>query len=82
MARNIGADGTMPLYRAVITKKYRNSEPFTSYEGPYTTEGAAKARVTFWANYLEDRDYATGEVTTESWATGYVEQGEVTWSAV
>jgi hypothetical protein len=36
--------------------------------------------VTFWKNHMADRDYETGEISTEHWADGYVEVGTVTWS--
>ena len=81
MARSIGmaADGT--VFRAVILKKYPNQDAFTAYEGPYGTEAAARARVTFWKNNLSERD-ENGNVSTEQWATGHVEKGLVTWTRV
>lgn len=80
MARSIGmaADGT--VFRAVIRKKYkRNEEPFTTYEGPYGSAAAARARVTFWQNNLAELD-DNGNVSTEQWATGHVESGTVAWT--
>ena len=72
------------VFRAVITKKYRNQdEPVTAYEGPYASVAAARARVTYWANYMADRDLdIDGTVLDESWATGHVEFGVVAWSPV
>jgi hypothetical protein len=68
------------IYRAKITKKYRGSDPFVTYDGPYTTAAAARARVTYWANYLADRDLdIDGTQLDESWATGEVEVGTVSW---
>lgn len=70
-----------PVFRAVITKKYRhNEEPFTVYEGPYATEAAAKARVTFWQNHLNRVGYGDDEEQGQTWATGRVERGAVTWT--
>ena len=44
---------------------------------------AARARVTYWANYMADRDLdIDGTVLDESWATGHVEFGVVAWSPV
>ena len=70
MARNIGADGA-DVFRAVID--FGN---YIKYEGPYAKEGAAKARVTFWQNYL--RDSETGETRI----TGHVEKAVTTWEVV
>lgn len=67
------------IFRAKILKKYRLSDPVTVYEGPYNSAATAQARVTYWANYLADRDYETGEISTDEWATGEVEVGTVSW---
>lgn len=67
------------VFRAKILKKYPGQDPFIAYEGPYTSAAAARARVTYWANYMADRDYETGEVSTDQWARGEVEFGVVTW---
>ena len=77
MARSIGmtADGT--VFRAVIRKKYPDQDAFTAYEGPYGTEAAARARVTFWKNYLNGPD-AEGNPVNET--DGHVEKGTVTWT--
>lgn len=80
MARTMNLDSDAAIYRAKILKKYRLSDPIVAYEGPYTTPAAAQARITFWANYLADRDYETGEVSTDQWAKGEVEVGTVTWA--
>jgi len=74
MARNIGADGS-EVYRAVITKTLRNGTKLTSHEGPYTTAGAARARITFWANHFAKFD-------DDSSATGEVEQAHTVWTPV
>lgn len=68
------------VFRAKILIKNRGDEPFVKYEGPYTSAAAAKARVTYWANYMAETDYETGEVSTATWARGEVEFGVVTWS--
>lgn len=81
MARSIGMSAGDTVFRAVITKKYPNREPFTDREGPYGARGAAQARVTFWVNYLAVHD-DDGEPTGESGASGYVEEGSVTWTRV
>lgn len=80
MARSIGMAAEATVFRAVITKKYPNREPFTAYEGPYGTGAAAQARVTFWVNYLAVLDEDTGEPTGASNASGYVEAGSVSWA--
>lgn len=75
MARRIAADADTDVFRAVITKKYQHSlMPVTIYEGPYTSEATAKARVSFWKRRLASKDGS-------SWATGHVESGRVTWTA-
>lgn len=80
MARSIGMSAGSTVFRAVITKKYRrNDEPFTVYEGPYGSKAAARARVTFWQNCFNSARYGSDEETGEYWATGYVEEGQVTW---
>jgi len=66
------------VFRAVITKKYRNQdEPVTAYEGPYASVAAARARVTYWANYLGRPE---DEMPEGTWAEGCVEAGTVTWA--
>lgn len=73
MARNISADGETPVYRAII--KFYDDEGglrFSEYEGPYAKKGSARARVTFWKNYLGHR------YTIEGW----VEEGTVEWKLV
>lgn len=71
MARKIGKESETTVYRAVITKPgYRGRDKVTTYEGPYRTVGAARARVTFWQNCYD------GE------ASGYVEAGHLTWVSV
>lgn len=80
MARTMNLNPDDPVFRAKITKKYRGSDPFVTYEGPYTTAAATRARITFWANYLADRDLdIDGTQLDESWATGEVEIGAVSW---
>lgn len=80
MARSIGMAEGATVFRAVITKKYPDREAFTTYEGPYGSAGAAQARVTFWVNYLAVVDEETGLKTGESGASGFVEEGSVTWA--
>ena len=82
MARSIGMAADATMFRAVITKHYPGNTPFTDYEGPYGSAAAAQGRVTFWVNYLAVRDEETGELTGESCASGFVEQGEITWKRV
>ena len=77
MARSIGMAADATVFRAVITKKYPDREPFTTYEGPYGSAAAARARVTFWVNHMTDTDWETGETIVS--ASGYVEAGSVTW---
>ena len=81
MARDMSMCEDDHVFRAVLTLKYRNSdEPVTRLEGPYTSAAAARARVTFWKNYLADRDLdIDGSQRGETWATGHVEFGVVTW---
>lgn len=79
MARNIAVTEDTPVFRAVITKKYPHSEAFVSYEGPYLTAAAAKARVSYWVNYLNEPD-ENGNPTNETF--GHVETGKVTWTRV
>jgi hypothetical protein len=81
MARSIGMAADATVYRAAITKQH-GDKTVTTYEGPYGSIGAARARVSFWTNYLADRDDETGEKTGTSRAGGYVEQGTVTWERV
>jgi hypothetical protein len=78
MARSIGMAADATVFRAVITKQ-TDDGPVTSYEGPYGAIGAARARVSFWTNYLADRDEETFEPTGTSRASGYVERGTVSW---
>lgn len=78
MARSIGMAKDATVFRAVITKTY-GDETRTDYEGPYGSIGAARARVSFWTNYLAIRDEETQEPTGKSRANGYVERGTVTW---
>lgn len=79
MARSIGMAADATVFRAVITKQYPDGTTVTDYEGPYGSIGAARARVSFWTNYLAIRDEDTCEPTGESRASGYVEQGSVSW---
>ena len=72
MARNIAADGG-PVFRAVITSWPAGRSRTTWHEGPYASHGAARARITFWTNYLRDAD------TGKPYASGYVERTESTW---
>lgn len=77
MARKIAVDDDGTMYRAVIVKKYRrNAEPVTTYEGPYDKPGAARARVTFWKNWLG------ADKSQEQWADGWIESAETVWSRV
>lgn len=82
MARSIGMAADATVFRAVITKRYPGWGPFTDYEGPYGSIGAARGRVSFWTNYLAVLDEDTGEPTGESDASGYVEHGTVSWKRV
>ncbi len=79
MARSIGMAADATVFRAVITKTYDHGT-FTAYEGPYGSIGAARARVSFWTNYLAEVDEDTGEPTGRSRASGYVERGKVAWT--
>jgi hypothetical protein len=79
MARSIGMAADATVFRAVITKQHRDGETVTTHEGPYGSIGAARARVSFWTNYMADYDDETGERTGTSRASGYVEQGTVAW---
>ncbi|MEV5942719.1 hypothetical protein [Streptomyces sp. NPDC051994] len=79
MARSIGMAADATVFRAVITKTYPHGT-FTTYEGPYGSIGAARARVSFWTNYLAEVDEETGEKTGASRASGYVERGQVAWT--
>ena len=81
MARSIGMAKDATVFRAVITKTYA-AENRTEYEGPYGSIGAARARVSFWTNYLAERDEETQEPTGRSRASGYVERGTVSWERV
>ncbi|MCI3271426.1 hypothetical protein [Streptomyces cylindrosporus] len=79
MARSIGMAADATVYRAVIEFTNRDGTKDTKHEGPYGSIAAARARVSFWANYLADRDEETGERTGTSRASGYVERGSVEW---
>ena len=81
MARSIGMAKDATVYRAVITKQLRDGETVTEYEGPYGGIGAARARVSFWTNYMADYD-DEGERTGTSRAAGHVERGTVAWERV
>ncbi|WP_424891827.1 hypothetical protein [Streptomyces sp. XH2] len=82
MARSIGMAADATVYRAVITIQHRDGKTTTTYEGPYGSSGAARARVSFWRRYLADFDPDTLEPTGSSRASGYVEQGTVNWQRV
>lgn len=82
MARSIGMAADATVFRAVITKQTRDGETVTTHEGPYGSIGAARARVSFWVNYLAEYDDETGERTGRSRASGYVEHGTVRWERV
>ncbi|MGW8988699.1 hypothetical protein ACWGRF_01990 [Streptomyces zhihengii] len=69
MARNINAR-TGDVHRAVINFTSSTGQTWTEYEGPYAKPGAARARLTFWANHM---------AKSGGTATGYVEQAETTW---
>jgi hypothetical protein len=79
MARSIGMAADATVYREVTTFTDHDGTQETKYEGPYGSIGAARARVSFWSNYLADRDEDTGERTGTSRATGHVECGTVAW---
>lgn len=72
MARNIGADGS-DVYRAVIAFTGSKGDQWTEHEGPYAKLGAARARVTFWSNYM---------ARSGGSATGHVEQAHTVWTQV
>lgn len=82
MARSIGMAADVTVFRAVITITDREGATSTKHEGPYGAIGAARARVSFWTNYLADRDEETNEPVGTSRASGYVEQGTVSWERV
>lgn len=73
MARSIGMAADATVFRAVIVKK-RGDTTVTGYEGPYGSIGAARARVSFWVNYLTPCEGGGSN------ASGYVERGSVTWT--
>lgn len=79
MARSIGMAADATVFRAVITKELRDGTTVTEHEGPYGSIGAARARVSFWTNYMAVVDEDTFEPTGESKASGYVERGTVSW---
>ncbi|MFJ3173775.1 hypothetical protein ACIPJK_23750 [Streptomyces roseus] len=79
MARSIGMAADATVFRAVITITNRDGTESTKHEGPYGSIGAARARVTFWTNYLADYDDETCKPTGTSRARGYVEEGSVAW---
>lgn len=79
MARSIGMAKDATVFRAVITKQ-RADGPVTDYEGPYGSIAAARARVSFWVNYMAEYDDDTGEKTGKSRASGHVERGTVSWT--
>ena len=79
MARSIGMAADATVFRAVIEFTDRDGTKRIEHEGPYGAIGAARARVSFWTNYLAIRDEETQEPTGESRANGYVEEGSVTW---
>ncbi|MEU1309466.1 hypothetical protein ABZ419_11305 [Streptomyces cinnamoneus] len=82
MARSIGMAADATVFRAVITMQNRDGETTTTYEGPYGSIGAARGRVSFWVNYLADRDPVTCQPTGTSRVSGYVERGTVAWQRV
>lgn len=82
MARSIGMAADATVFRAVIEFTNRDGSKRTEYEGPYGGIGAARARVSFWTNYLAEIDEETGEPTGKSRASGHVEQGTVSWEPV
>jgi hypothetical protein len=79
MARSIGMAKDATVFRAVVTSTNRDGKTSTWHEGPYGSIGAARARVSFWTNHLQDYDDETGEPTGTSRASGYVERGTVSW---
>ncbi|MGP3684127.1 hypothetical protein ACTVZO_05335 [Streptomyces sp. IBSNAI002] len=79
MARSIGMAADASVFRAVITITDRDGTETTKHEGPYGSIGAARARVTFWTNYLAELDEETFKPTGRSRACGYVEEGSVSW---
>jgi hypothetical protein len=79
VARSIGMASDATVFRAVITITNRDGTEATKHEGPYGSIGAARARVTFWTNYLAEHDEETFKPTGKSRARGYVEEGSVTW---
>ncbi|MFI9079161.1 hypothetical protein ACIGW8_22275 [Streptomyces sioyaensis] len=81
MARSIGMAAEATVFRAVITKQLHDGT-VTDYEGPYGSIGAARARVSFWTNYLADLNEETCEPTGTSRASGHVERGTVSWERV
>jgi hypothetical protein len=81
VARNMNMSPDAPVYRAVVTRTYPSGEVRTWCEGPYATAGAAQARVTFWINDCRVYDDDLCMYTGESWATGHVDTGTVSWSS-
>lgn len=82
MARSIGMAADATVFRAVIDFTDRDGSKRTEHEGPYGSIGAARARVSFWTNYLAEYDEETGQPTGKSRASGHVERGNVTWERV
>jgi hypothetical protein len=74
MARSIGMAAEAVVFRAVVQiPETPYVGAYTKYEGPYGSEGAAKARVSFWIQHWARRDRV---------ATGHVESGTLTWTEV
>ena len=74
MARYIGMEDDW-VYRAVIVCRCKDGGDFTSIQGPYSTRGQAKARIT------RVQRYYAGSAVYESVA-GHVEQSPLTWTRV
>ncbi|MCZ0983839.1 hypothetical protein O1L60_44560 [Streptomyces diastatochromogenes] len=74
MARNIGMEPDAEVWRAVIVKTFTDGTTETVYEGPYGAAAQARARVTFWRNWMADvANYEAGK------AEGHVERAQPAW---
>ncbi|MFB7649342.1 hypothetical protein ACFC0S_16210 [Streptomyces sp. NPDC056084] len=71
MARNIGMEPDAEVWRAVVTKTFRDGTTETVYEGPYDKAAKARGRVTFWRNWMADHHGGKAE--------GHVERAQPVW---
>lgn len=83
MARSIAVDAT-EAYRAVMVWKDIQGVLSYTYEGIYSKEGTAKARITFWSGYKRKAVSETwdGPVHYVSFYDGWTEKCDLTWNKV